>query len=194
MSNTFSTEEWKVLLAFVRHCIARKLGVANKDGDRLLNHLPKSRLKEKHGVFVTLQKNGRLRGCIGTIEPVKSLEACLKENALNAAFHDRRFPPVDGNELPHIDIEISILTLPETLQYQDEKDLVSRLTPHKDGVIIERNTHRATFLPQVWEQLPDPGRFLSQLCLKAGLAESAWKTDPLSVYTYQVQSFQENKV
>lgn len=192
MSNAFSTEEWEAMLAFARHCIARKLGVAKMDDNRLLKNMTESRLKEKHGVFVTLQKNGRLRGCIGAIEPVKRLDACLKENALNAAFHDRRFPPVDHHELPHIDIEISILTLPEKLEYQDENELVSRLTPHRDGVIIEKDTHRATFLPQVWEQLPEPDRFLSQLCLKAGLFESAWKTDPLSVYTYQVQSFQEH--
>ncbi len=150
-------------------------------------------LKEKRGVFVTLQKNGTLRGCIGTLEPEKSLLESVQENACHAAFDDTRFSPVTLEELDDIQIEVSLLSVPEKLHYFDAQDLLARVVPFQDGVIVQKGHHRATFLPQVWEQLPDPESFLTQLCLKARLDAYAWQAGDLTVFTYQVQSFTENR-
>lgn len=150
-------------------------------------------LKEKRGVFVTLQKNGALRGCIGTLEPEKTLLENVQENACHAAFEDTRFSPVTLEELEDIQIEVSLLSVPEKLDYSDAQDLLARVVPFQDGVIVQKGYHRATFLPQVWEQLPDPESFLTQLCLKARLDAHAWQAGDLTVFTYQVQSFTENR-
>ena len=150
-------------------------------------------LKEKRGVFVTLQKNGALRGCIGTLEPEKSLLESVQENACHAAFDDTRFSSVTLEELEDIQIEVSLLSVPEKLLYSDAQDLLARVVPFQDGVIVQKGYHRATFLPQVWEQLPDPEAFLTQLCLKARLDAHAWQAGDLTVFTYQVQSFTENR-
>ena len=110
---------------------------------------------------------------------------------MNAAFHDYRFSPLSKDELHDIRFEVSILTLPERLEYQGADDLVSKLKPGVHGVIIGRGRASATFLPQVWKQLPEPEEFLSRLCLKAGLSMDAWRRDHLQVQTYQVQYFEE---
>ena len=150
-------------------------------------------LKEKRGVFVTLQKNGALRGCIGTLEPEKPLLESVQENACHAAFDDTRFSPVTREEFEDIQIEVSLLSVPEKLYYSGVKDLLARVVPFQDGVIVQKGYHRATFLPQVWEQLSDPESFLTQLCLKARLDAHAWQAGDLTVFTYQVQSFTENR-
>ena len=115
----------------------------------------------------------------------------MRHNALNAAFQDPRFPPLSPEELDQIVIEVSVLTPPETLTYSDADDLVSRLRPGIDGVILRRGSASATFLPQVWKQLPRCQDFLSHLCLKAGLAAQSWREDHLQVEIYQVQYFEE---
>ena len=149
--STFTDEEREILLKLVRSVIASKL---NK---KLKVERPKDispRLTEKRGCFVTLHKTGVLRGCIGTIEPETSLVSSIEENALNAAFRDPRFPPLKADELSEIDIEISVLTVPKVLDFKDGDDLKKKLSPGVHGVILSQGFHRATFLPQVWEQLP----------------------------------------
>ncbi len=148
-------------------------------------------LNKKAGVFVTLLKNGELRGCIGTIVSDKSIIEGVKENAINAAFNDPRFPPLSKEELKDLKIEVSILTPPKKVNYRDPKDLLNKIRPNIDGVIIQKGFSKATFLPQVWEKLPDPEDFLTHLCLKAGLPGNIWKIEPLEVYTYEVVAFEE---
>lgn len=148
-------------------------------------------LRRPGASFVTLTQEGELRGCIGSIEPRRPLVLDVQENAIAAAFHDPRFAPLSRRELDRTHIEISVLTLPQPLEYEGPVDLLSRLRPGVDGVIIERGWHRATFLPQVWEKLPDPREFLAHLCLKAGLPPDDYRRPGLRVYTYQVESFEE---
>ncbi len=148
-------------------------------------------LQQERGTFVTLTKHGMLRGCIGNIEPQGPIVESVQRNALNAAFRDFRFPPLARDELDEIEIEVSILTYPEVLEYEDADDLLAKLRPGVDGVIIRKGMASATFLPQVWEQLPDRREFLSRLCMKAGLPAGEWKNGTLEVKTYQVQYFHE---
>jgi len=108
-----------------------------------------------------------------------------------AAFNDSRFSPLSFEELKDTTIEVSILTQPKKINYTDADDLIAKLTPGIDGVIINKNYHSATFLPQVWEQLKDPETFLTHLCTKAGLSADAWKSSNLDVSTYQVQLFED---
>ena len=115
----------------------------------------------------------------------------MRRNAINAAFHDPRFPPLSERELEKVDIEVSILTEPQPLEYADGEDLLTKLRVNVDGVIIRKGHASATFLPQVWEQLPDPEDFLEHLCMKAGLSSNAWRNTKLDVLTYQVQYFEE---
>lgn len=149
-------------------------------------------LKGKSGCFVTLHKDGVLRGCIGTIEPVRSLIFNVEENALNAAFHDPRFPAVDMDELSAIDIEISVLTVPEKLDFKNGDDLKNKLKPKIHGVILSQGWQSATFLPQVWEQLPDREDFLEHLCQKGGMGEECWKDRETTVKVYEAEYFSES--
>ena len=146
---------------------------------------------EKRGTFVTLTIQGNLRGCIGHIIPQESLIEGIRENAINAAFQDPRFRPLTPNEWKDVHIEISILTEPKPLAYTDGQDLLNKLRPGIDGVILKKGFHQSTFLPQVWDQLPDKKAFLNHLCLKAGLDGNAWEKGDLEVSTYQVQAFEE---
>ncbi len=115
----------------------------------------------------------------------------VRDRALGAAFQDPRFPPVTEVEIPDLRIEISRLTKPRKISYLSAEELLQLLTPGKDGVIIKDDSRRATFLPQVWDQLPDPETFLGRLCLKMGLNESAWMGSNLDVEVYQVEKFGE---
>lgn len=140
--------------------------------------------------FVTLTIAGRLRGCIGTLEAYRSLGADVRENAVLAAFHDRRFTPLRVEEYPHVAVEVSVLSSPEPMDVTSEDDAIAQLRPGVDGVILTDGPHRATYLPQVWEQLPDAHQFLATLREKAGLAPDHWDGGTrLSRYT--VQAFDE---
>jgi len=141
--------------------------------------------------FVTLTIEGALRGCIGTLKAYQPLALDVQEHAIAAAFQDYRFPQVTKSELPKLQIEISRLTLPQALIYENYQELISKLRPDVDGVVISDGHRSATFLPQVWEKLPDPVDFLSQLCLKMGAAPTLWQKRHLEVKTYQVEEFQE---
>ncbi len=146
---------------------------------------------QRRGTFVTLTIGGNLRGCIGHIIPQESLIEGIRINAINAAFKDPRFRPLDKEEWKRVKIEISILTDPKPLSYSDADDLLKKLRPGIDGVILKKGYHQSTFLPQVWDQLPRKEEFLNHLCLKAGLNGNEWKRGGMEVSTYQVQAFEE---
>jgi len=148
-------------------------------------------LQADGAAFVTLTVSGDLRGCIGALEAYQPLVDDVQEHAVAAALEDFRFPPVQAYELNSIKIEISRLTEPVPLAYEKPDDLLSKLHPHMDGVIIREGRHRATFLPQVWDKLPDPRAFLSQLCLKMGAPADYWTKNHLEVSVYQVEEFHE---
>jgi hypothetical protein len=133
-------------------------------------------LRRDAGCFVTLKKRGQLRGCIGYIEGIKPLYLAVMDNARNAALADPRFPAVTPDELADIAIEISVLTAPEEIEYVDPNDLLSRITPMRDGLILRKGYRQSTFLPQVWEQLSDKIMFLEHLAMKAGLSRDEWRT------------------
>jgi uncharacterized protein len=148
---------------------------------------------EKKGVFVTLTIKDSLRGCIGSIMPVKSLYLDVIDNAVNAAFRDPRFGPLTDDEFNILEIEISVLSVPRELEYENAEDLLKKLKTHIDGVILSKGPYyKATYLPQVWEDLKDKEAFLSSLCVKAGLPSDEWKKGKLKVETYQVEKFEEN--
>jgi len=144
------------------------------------------------GVFVTLTEHGELRGCIGTILPVSPLIEAVASNALAAAFGDPRFAPVEEAEFGDLCIEISLLSVPVELVFSSLADLQSRLAATRPGVILQRGARQATFLPQVWEQLPDVHGFLEALCHKAGLHTESLSQPGLSVFTYSALAFAED--
>lgn len=150
-------------------------------------------LQAKGAAFVTLTKKGELRGCIGALEPYQALVQDVCEHAAAAATSDYRFGPVHANEVPLLRIEISRLTPPVELDYTSPADLPGLLRPCVDGVVFHDGYYRATFLPQVWEKLPDPEDFLDHLCLKMGAPPGAWQHKKLKVFTYQVEEFQEEE-
>lgn len=188
-------DQGRTLLDLARLAIAQELGL---EPDALSSSEMEARLDDpvfdlQRGTFVTLHIQDQLRGCIGSLLESEPLRASVRNNAVNAAFRDPRFPPLGRNEFQEITIEVSILTDPQPLEYSSPQDLVSKLRPNVDGVILSKGPARSTFLPQVWEQLPKPEEFLGHLCLKASLPADAWKKEQLEVQTYQVQYFEEKR-
>jgi len=148
---------------------------------------------EPSGCFVTLTRQGQLRGCIGHILAQEPLYKAVMDNARSAALHDHRFPPVTPQELSQIEIEISVLTPPKPLAFRSPEDLLAQLQPHKDGVVLQVMGRGSTYLPQVWAQLPDKVMFLNTLAEKAGCPPDAWRQPGAQVFTYQVEAFQESE-
>lgn len=148
-------------------------------------------LMEPGASFVTLTIGSELRGCIGALEAYQPLAEDVREHAIAAALQDPRFPPVDSSELPNIHIEISRLTAPQPLQYSSAAELIQKIKPQVDGVILTDGVRRATFLPQVWQSLPQPEEFLARLCQKMGKPANAWQIARLEALTYQVEEFSE---
>jgi AmmeMemoRadiSam system protein B/AmmeMemoRadiSam system protein A len=146
--------------------------------------------REERGCFVTLTVNNELRGCIGYIEPIKPLYQAVIENAKNAALSDPRFPRVTVRELPMIKVEVSVLTKPVVLEHSGPQDLLDKLVPDVDGVILQKGMHQSTYLPQVWEHFSgDKTAFLKNLSLKAGMDADGWKTS--NVKRYRAEHFSE---
>ena len=184
---SFTESQGRILVDLARKTIAEKLGVKAKDV--VIPDDPA--FASRRGTFVTLKINHELRGCIGNLGPDEKVVDGIRQNAVNAAFNDFRFSPLTRDELSQVDIEVSILTEPSPLAHAGGQDLLSKLRPNVDGVIIRKGSAGATFLPQVWEQLPDPKEFMEHLCRKAGLPKDAWMSRDLGVSTYQVQYFEE---
>ncbi len=189
--NNLTPQEKETLLKVARESL--ELGLRGKKLPPL-DEAARTPLLQADGVcFVTLTKGGKLRGCIGALEPYQPLVEDVREHALAAAQNDYRFPTVRPEELVEIEIEISRLTLPVPLQYEDANDLLAKLRPNVDGVVLKDGHRRATFLPQVWEQLPDPREFLSHLCQKMGRDADLWQHKKLGVLIYQVEEFHEGR-
>lgn len=148
-------------------------------------------LKAVRASFVTLQKAGQLRGCIGHLEAVQPVVVDVAENAFAAAFRDPRFPALKAAEWPELELHLSLLTKPEPMRFSDEADLIRQIHPGEDGLILQDGPNRGTFLPSVWESLPDPVQFLVHLKHKAGLAANHW-SERVEVYRYHTESFGEN--
>ena len=189
MSNSLTDEERQTLLRVAREAI--EYSVKSKPIPPLDHHPLTPLLMEQGASFVTLTIHGNLRGCIGALEAFQPLAQDVREHAIAAAFEDPRFPPLRENELGRIQIEISRLTAPQELSYSTSDDLLKKLRPHLDGVILKHGLRRATFLPQVWEKIPDPGDFLDQLCYKMGVRPGLWREAQLQVFIYQVEEFHE---
>ena len=184
--NSLTAEQGKVLLTITRAIITKQLGT--------FASIPKTAdhpwLNETAATFVTLKKNGELRGCIGSLRARLPLMNDLQTNAIGAAFQDPRFPPLEKDELEQISIEVSVLSDPDPMIFSDEANALSKLTPGLDGVIFECGSYRSTFLPQVWEQIPSAQQFMAHLKQKAGLAADFWSNDVM-LYKYNVQKFSE---
>ncbi len=189
MSETLTDGEKQTLLRLAREAVENAVrGKALPPLD--INSL--TPLLQAHGAsFVTLTIQGDLRGCIGALEAYQPLAEDVREHAVAAALYDPRFPPVSENELNRIKLEVSRLTAPHPLEYSSSEELLKKLRPHVDGVILKDNFRRATFLPQVWEKIPDPAEFLGHLCQKMGVRANLWREAKLQVYVYQVEEFHE---
>ena len=187
MTKKITKKQGTALVHLARKTIFERLGMKPEEPEK------DPAFSERAGTFVTLTINGALRGCIGSLTADESILSGVKRNAVNAAFQDPRFSPLTTEEVTRIAVEVSVLTEPQPLTYKNAKDLLAKLTPHTDGVIIQKGLARATFLPQVWEQLPDKVAFMEALCTKAGLPPNAWEHQDLKVLTYQVQSFESKK-
>ena len=155
----------RVLIEIARGAIANGLGLSSVPVKR--NHLPW--LLQPGASFVTLTREGQLRGCIGSLAAIRPLGQDVASNARAAAFEDPRFPKLAREEWPRCKVEVSLLSAPKTIRFADEADLLAQIRAGEDGLILECDGKRATYLPQVWESLPDKGRFLAELAKKAGL-------------------------
>ncbi len=176
MDTEYTNGEREFLLKTARLSIEKYL----TRGDKLDVTTANQKLWEKRGVFVTLTRMGKLRGCVGYIEPTESLIVAVRDNAI-AAANDSRFINLQVNELPSITIEISILSQPEKVEYSEIES--------GDGIIIKKGERGATFLPQVWQQLPEMEKFFSSLCLKAGMEENEYKLPGMDFYKYKALIF-----
>lgn len=186
-----SEQHGKTLITLARQTIEQQLGLRQSPAVNA-RLLADPLLQAQQAVFVTLNKRGQLRGCIGSLTGVESIVDGVRRHAINAAFHDHRFPPVTADEVQDLAIDISVLSEPVALAYRDSADLAGKLRPGVDGVILrDAAGASATFLPQVWEQLPAVEAFLGHLCRKAGLAPTAWQRQHLAILTYQVQYFKD---
>ncbi|WP_373073080.1 AmmeMemoRadiSam system protein A [Sulfurimonas sp.] len=159
------------------------------DKDLLLKEYPF--LNKDGASFVTLNYNGALRGCIGSIIAHRTLLDDIISNANSAAFSDPRFSPLKTDELDKLNLEVSVLTKPELLNYKDYNDLKDKINAGTDGLILKYGSYQGTFLPQVWEQLPDKERFLEHLSYKAGTNPSIYEHNP-DIYVYQVDAIEED--
>jgi AmmeMemoRadiSam system protein A len=188
MADLLTNRQGEILLRLARKVLEQRLNrgtLPDKPDDAVFS--------AKAATFVTLKIAGKLRGCICTLEAVDPLWESVCRNTINAAFHDHRFLPLTQEELPAVRLDVSILSQPKPLEYEDAADLPAKLRPGIDGVILRQGARSATFLPQVWQQLTTPEQFLDQLCLKAGLPQDVWRQEKVEIHTYQVQDFEEER-
>jgi len=174
------------LLGIARSGIAEELGLPAR------GEASHAALGQAGATFVTLKRAGQLRGCIGSLRPMRPLGVDVRANAIAAAFSDPRFPPLAVFEFQELTVEVSLLSATERVDVVDEDDLVARLRPGLDGLIIEYGHRRATFLPQVWDALPDPREFLAALKRKAGFPADFWSPQ-MNVSRYGVTKWAENE-
>jgi AmmeMemoRadiSam system protein A len=181
-----NTELGATLLRLARAAIGEQLGQpAPADASH-------ARLQEPGATFVTLTQQGQLRGCIGSLEAHRALLHDVRENALAAAFRDPRFSPLGVEEFEHTSVEVSLLTPAVALSFRDEADFMAQLRPGVDGIVFQYGRHRSTFLPQVWESLPEPEQFMQQLKRKAGLPPNFWHQE-VTIARYEVTKWKEGR-
>jgi len=186
---SISREEGKLLVEIARSVIEEHLH--GSETFRLPSDLP-DKFREKRGVFVTLEKNGELRGCIGYPEPVRPLIDALIDAAISAATRDPRFPPVEPEELDEIEVEVSVLTPPTPIRVENPSDYSQRIRVGVDGLIVERGWARGLLLPQVATEWGwDAEEFLCNTCMKAGLPPDCFYDPQTRVYRFQAQIFSE---
>ena len=184
-----TNEEKKTLLELARMKLEEICGNRKMDLDVLRLT---STLKEEKACFVSLYKNGNLRGCVGYLYPQGQLYKIVMDNVVNAALKDSRFSPVMKEELKDIKIEITALSsIPQRLCFSSGEDLKSKLKPRIDGVILKRGFRQSTYIPQVWNSFTDKEEFLSSLCMKGGMRPNSWKDTSTEVYTYEGIYFSE---
>lgn len=178
----------KLLLHTARQSIAH--GLQHKSPLSLnVNDYP-DELRQKRATFVTLKIHGRLRGCIGTLEAKRALIEDVAHNAFLSAFSDRRFSPLREDELRELKISISVLSPAEVVAFTSRGDLIQKIRPGVDGLILEEGPQRGTFLPSVWETISGPDEFLSHLLQKAGLSPDYW-SDTITIKRYTTETFGE---
>jgi AmmeMemoRadiSam system protein A len=186
-----SDEDRSTLLRIAREAVVA--AATHQPPPRLALDSYSPALREPRAAFVTLTTaDGELRGCIGGLEARLPLALDVQEHAASAAIHDPRFPPVTAGEAPALHIEVSALTAPELVPHRTPEELLVALRPEVDGVILQSGYRRATFLPQVWEKVPDPVRFLEMLSEKMGASHNAWRSKDVEVWRYQVEVFEES--
>ena len=179
-------EYQQLLLDVARESIRCKLD--GRTGWRPDFELFPDELLQKRASFVTLTIDGRLRGCIGRLEACRPLVEDVAENASAAAFEDPRFPPLTRREFEKLEIHISVLSIPEEMQFSSEEDVLNRIRPGVDGLILQEGRRRGTFLPSVWIELPDKKLFWAHLKLKTGLPAGYW-SDTVRVFRYTTEYF-----
>lgn len=182
------TDLGDALLRCARNAVAERLGLPASPP--AVGGGVREQLDRPGASFVTLTLSGRLRGCIGSLRPVTSLGRDVSHNAVAAAFDDPRFAPLTTVEFPRLRIEVSVLSAPQPLAARDEAAALAALRPGRDGVVLSEGRRRATFLPQVWEEIPDAHDFLVALRRKAGLPPDRWGPGT-QLETYTVSSCQE---
>jgi len=186
-----SVSRGDTLIALARHAIATKPGIAGSEGAVKETDINDAGwLQESTATFVTLTMHGELRGCIGSLEAHRPLIEDVQANAVAAAFHDSRFAPLDRDEYDDVRIEVSVLSALEPIHAHNENIALSRISRDIDGVVFKYGAHQSTFLPQVWDQLPDPQQFMEHLKQKAGLPAGFWHPEVL-LYKYQVSKYTE---
>ena len=187
MAKTLDSADRKNLLSIARESI--KYGLQHGAALPVKPAELSDALSSEGAAFVTLHKHKQLRGCIGSLTAHRPLAKDVAENAFSAAFRDPRFPPLSSEEYPLLEFHISVLNPPEPMEFKDENDLLAQIRPGIDGLVLEDNYHRGTFLPSVWEQLPDKEQFLAHLKQKAGLPAHYW-SDTLRVDRYTVTNIE----
>lgn len=182
----YSQTEREILLLIAKKSISSGLEHQQPLSLNILDY-PES-LQERRASFVTLKVADNLRGCIGTLSPYRALVDDIAHNAYAAAFSDPRFPALSKHEYEQLEYHISILSDTSPMQFDSEQDLLAQIQPEIDGLVLEDQGKRGTFLPSVWEQLPEAEEFLRHLKIKAGLSAQHW-TDTIQVSRYTVESF-----
>ncbi|MDX1812370.1 MAG: AmmeMemoRadiSam system protein A [Gammaproteobacteria bacterium] len=184
--DNYSDEQQQILLETAAQSIQH--GLQHRSPLIVYAHDFEPALRELRATFVTLQTQGELRGCIGMLKAIKPLIEDVASNAYSAAFNDPRFPPLGKTEFDKLDIHISVLTPARAFPVKDEAELLAKLRPGVDGLILRDGYYQSTFLPSVWESLPTPQAFIMHLKQKAGLSSNYW-SDTISFERYETISF-----
>lgn len=197
---SITPKQGKALLKFARLEIARKLEVQEylpkdkqelKELQKLGKVLQDENLQSKRRIFVTLYKDGDVRGRMGNVRSVMDITGSVKKNAAMAALSDSTTPPLKPQELNEIQIKVSVLGKPEPVSYNDPKQLLKRLKEKQSGVIVKKGSSKATYPPKIWEKISSPAKLLGKLCKHAGLPKHAWKNKETEILTFRIRHFEE---